>query len=241
MLREWPAKTLFVPFGLIRIAALNPLGASWFCDRSSTLSVSAILQRSAEVLTLAPSSLVCVSAVLALINVLSNQSSNIDQLVSVLADDVSVTALDAVLSSVKTVANLDDKVMDHCASLCVNISLLLCKHAPPQHTPARRPNAAKLEAGRTIGDVVLKYFVRHFQDDTVDSDDAAWKHVMCQVVCNIASNGFVKRDSESIWGPLATAMSASSSWFHHSTNSLEEVDCLLRYRGPVFEAVTSTA
>jgi hypothetical protein len=155
MLLEWPAKTLSVPFGLVRLAVLHPSGAanllaaggstvgtpaSGSADDGS-LSVESLLRHTAKVLRERVSSVVEASALLALVNLFAiRDPTRTRELCAALAAPACLRHLREVVSIARTNGatvtatasdhdggDNDDRTVlaDHCWSMCINLTLLL--------------------------------------------------------------------------------------------------------------------
>ncbi len=249
MLLEWPSKTLFVPFGILRLAALHPDGSAWLADASNELSLDGLLERTSAILQHDPTPLVEVSALLFLVNAFAAQDA---ELAEHLCAQVATARGSAAIRSIVSHAlagGPESGVAQHCWAMCINLTLMLERSVPTmavqvepravaqQHhaaiTRARAASAAVIQ-------VVMQYAAEAAPDAIGVVAQQAHRTQPLRVLCNIAASGIIDRHASQFWASLGSVLqpdgATSTGPFCDDAVAQEEVQCLLRYREPVFEA-----
>ncbi len=244
MLLEWPSKTLFVPFGILRLAALHPDGSAWLADASNELSLDRLLERTSAIfLQHDPTPLVEVSALLCLVNAFAAQDAELAQH---LCAQVATARGSAAIRNIVSHALAGDPesgTAQHCWAMCINLTLMLERSVPGHaHTTtlAEQPHAAVTRA-RAASAAVIQAVMQYAAPPTRDTIGRVPQQLQAhQVLCNIAASGIIDRQAFQFWASLGAVLqpkdAAEPGPFFQDSIAQEEVECLLRYRQPVFEA-----
>ena len=264
MLLEWPPKTRFVPLGLLRVASLHPSGLAWLADTSnSSNSIDALLEHVATLVETAtsPSPLVAVSALLFLVNAFSTQDA-----VMATAMCQAITTprargglrrlLLAVFAPTSGAAGaggaggagagagagaVTADLVNHCCTLCINLARMLEAAAGVGHhgggdaaAVARQEPSARLAAARTVSAVLVPVLLEFAADVAKDDDH---RRQACRALCNLAASGIVDKQAFQFWASLGQVLlPGDGGLFEGDDAARAEIECILRYREPIFEA-----